>query len=503
MVLMVPNLILGLLLGTLSTLAVADIGPYINDAAFQNKQYGLFPTQNFTSNPNVLDIPIFNIRHGSAEQGSANGYIFLAPWGGIVYHPGPMIFDSKTLALVWSGEGFGTTLNFRVQKYKGTDYLTFWSGSFGSGGYGEGHYYMLDSSYEIAYNLSAVGDTGGDFHEFFISNDDTALVTLYHLEQADLSEFGVENGWVLEGRFQEIDIETNELLFEWRSTEHVSINETYQVPKALTGNDSSLPFDYFHINAIDKDEMGNYIISSRNTGTLYYIDGDSGEVIWRMGGRLNEFEDLSNGNATNFIFQHNVEWYPGDHSRLTLFDNHDDEEIPGEFNSRGIILKYDDDAMTAELEQEFVSPNNISAASQGDVQILGNSNAFIGWGQQPVFSEFTADGELLWDVQFGILDNSTVQTYRAFKMDWVGRPNTKPDIAVGTGEDSGKLFMSWNGATELKSWALLASNGTAQMHDETFFWQTVTATGFETTVTVGDQARYVIAVPLDGNGNVL
>ncbi len=48
--------------------------------------------------------------------------------------------------------------------------------------------FQLDASYNVAHQVSAVGDdTQGDLHEFKITKEDTALLTVYTTTKADLS----------------------------------------------------------------------------------------------------------------------------------------------------------------------------------------------------------------------------------------------------------------------------------------------------------------------------
>lgn len=69
------------------------------------------------------------------------GYTFLAPRGDSVVHPGPMILDASG-ELVWAKHNWGTTQDFKVQRYKGQDYVTYWQGD-EEDGHGRGSWYMV------------------------------------------------------------------------------------------------------------------------------------------------------------------------------------------------------------------------------------------------------------------------------------------------------------------------------------------------------------------------
>ncbi|KAI9736277.1 MAG: hypothetical protein M1834_001163 [Cirrosporium novae-zelandiae] len=413
--------------------------------------YGAYPWQTYDS----VDLVSPQLNVLQWDDRCDDRYTLLTPRGISVPAPGPMIIDAKG-NLVWMEKRFGEAMDLKIQNYKGEDYLTFWAGK-DDGTHGRGYYYMLNSSYEIAYKISPVGEgLEGDLHEFQLTENGTALMTIYEIIQVDLSAFGrKEPGWVYDGLFQEIDIETGKLLFQWRSSDYYPVEETYNDIEK-TGYKEDKAFDYFHINSIDKDTKGNYYVSSRYMHTVTCIS-PSGDVLWVLGGRHNDFEDLSHGAATNFSWQHHVNWHPN--NTITIFDNGStNKDKTAEF-SRGLAVSLDLEKMTATLLSAYVNPKKILAASQGSVQILpDNGNVFVGWGHSAAYTEFTAEGEVLCDVHFGssaFFDWGWIKSYRAFKGSWVGHPKTSPDIRMWATKNT--VFVSWNGATEVVSWKLEGS----------------------------------------------
>jgi len=168
---------------------------------------------------------------------------------------------------------------------------------------------QLDSSYQLIHTLSPIGDQlVGDFHDFRLTENGTALVTIYDIIPADLSSLnGPTFGWIYDGIFQEIDIATGDLVFEWRASEHYQIDESFMPLDG--GKTRDEPYDFFHINSVDKDPDGNYYISSRHMHTVTCLN-PSGDVLWILGGQRNHFTDLSSGSATNFTWQHDARWHP-------------------------------------------------------------------------------------------------------------------------------------------------------------------------------------------------
>jgi Arylsulfotransferase (ASST) len=229
-------------------------------------------------------------------SGTAPSYVFLALKEGAGEH-GPMILDDRG-QLVWF-EKYITARDFKVQRYRGRPVLTWWEGSIVFG-HGVGEYVIFDDSYREIARVRAGNGFRGDLHEFLITPEDTALLTAYAEVPADLSSAGGrEYGAAWEGIFQEVDIETGEVLLEWHSLEHVGVDESYVLPS----EDPAYVYDYFHINSIDVDHDGNLLASARNTWAVYKIDPESGEVLWRLGGKKSDFEM---GDGTRTAFQHDA-----------------------------------------------------------------------------------------------------------------------------------------------------------------------------------------------------
>ncbi|KAJ6070854.1 hypothetical protein N7467_012173 [Penicillium canescens] len=489
----------------------ADVKPYYRSTSYDRSYYGAWPQQSYHSSS--LSGPILNYWHRSraCEDG---GYTLIAPRGDSVRHKGPMILDQNG-DLVWVKE-YGTTYNLNIHTFRGEDYLTFWTGNDGVRGHGNGIYYMLNSRYEETYKVRGVNGLPADLHEFNITPDETAVFAVYETRPADLRVVGgPENGWIFDGVFQEVDIETNELLFQWRASEHFNLNDGYRGTEG-TGNSEDAPWDFFHINSIDKDARGNFLISSRYMSCLTYIDGKTGDIIWRLGGTQNSFTDLSDGAATNISWQHHARFQEEDADAdpesedypkraITIFDNSSRGKGAPENRSRGLFVDIDEKTLTARVRHEYWNPLQISSQSQGSVQVLDNGNVLVGYGFDAAWTEFSMDGEVLCNVHFGPsggFGDGNIVSYRVFKHQWVGRPTSSPDAAFA----ETYVAVSWNGATEVKSWVLEGDvdtrNGTngnefndwkiqhPEHLDDFVFVSAVPKSGFETVVPVPSDMPY-------------
>ncbi len=376
-------------------------------------------------------------------------------------------------------------LDVRVQQYQGRPVVTWWEGA-SPLGYGYGHFVMVDSSYqEVARVQVGNGFYGGDIHEFLLTDRGTALVLIYHPIYWDLATVGgPADGAAHDGILQEIDIETGRVYFEWHSLDHVGVDETHREPE------EGVTLDYFHVNSGEIDAEGNYLVSARHTDAIYKVDGGTGEVIWRLNGTHSDFEM---GEGTPFRLQHDARVHPDGY--LSLFDNAT-ENADSDIESRGMVLDLDEVAMTATLVREYLHPDGVVAVSQANTQVLANGNVFIGWGSAPVSSEFTEEGELLFDARFP----SGVNSYRAYRYEWTGQPIDPPDVLAEAGANGSVMVsVSWNGATGVASWHVLAGPDAAQLQPAT----SVARDGFETAIPVQSAEPYFAVQALDASGSVL
>ncbi|KAG9784725.1 hypothetical protein KCU95_g9258, partial [Aureobasidium melanogenum] len=442
------------------------------------------------------------------DEQCAHGYTLLSLRGSMVPSPAGIMLDEHG-DLIWMDESFGScVMNLKVQEYRGEQYITFWSGDIDFG-FGLGTYYMLNSNYEVFKQFSASNTLENDFHEFTITTDDTALLTSYDTISMDLSSLGVQDrGWIYDSLFREIDIETGDIVFEWRASDHFAIHDTFY-PIGSAGKSPESPFDFFHINSVDKDSSSNYIISSRFMHSIACISADTGEILWTLGGRNNDFTDLSGGRATDFAWQHHVSVQAN--NQLSIFDNANYQKwheklLGGSEISRGMLVQLDVEKMTVELVQEYMNPGSRGTPQQGSMQVLDSGNVLLGWGYHAEFTEYSPDGEVLCDTHINpsmLFPFGFVHAYRAFRAStWIGRPNTRPDVYFDPRD--GFAFVSWLGATEVSQWILQTAKATPG--NALSFVDAVKANknGFETQIEVPEgEHDYLRIVAIDKTGAVL
>lgn len=409
--------------------------------------------------------------------GTAPGDIFIAPKGD-PGQDGPLIVDDAG-DVVWfqpAGDGRRAT-DFRVQQYRGRPVLTWWQGRVGFGnGAGEG--IVLNSNYERVARVRAGNGYAADLHDFTLTPQGTALVTVYQPVRRDLrSVGGSRNALVIDNVVQEIDIRTGLVVYEWHSIGHIALKESV-VP--LPGS-PNVPWDYFHLNSVDTDGEGRLLVSGRNTSAVYELSRTTGAVLWRLGGRRSDFRM---GRGTRFAYQHDARRAAD--GTLTIYDNA--ASPPVRKHSRAIRIALDHKAKRASLVRALTHPRGLLSANQGGLQDLPNGDTFVGWGSQPYFSEFSPDGRLIFEGRIA----AGADNYRAYRFLWTGRPKSAPVAAV----ERGAVYASWNGATGVASWQVLAGAS----RDALAPVATSVRTGFETAIPVPAGAAFYAVRALDAAG---
>jgi Arylsulfotransferase (ASST) len=442
--------------------------------------------QSFRSRPD-LHPPVVTVTAQSPTV--APGDEFVAPYSG-PGQAGPMILDQSG-GLLWFKplRTYTFATNLQVQAYLGEPVLTWWQGRISVHGFGLGEDVIADSTYTDIEHVKAGNGYQADLHEFQLTPQGTALITAYDPIRCNLSSVGgPADGAVTNGMIQQIDVKTGLVMFQWSSLDHVGLSESY-VAAGITSTSS--PFDFFHINSINLDQDASLLISARNTWTVYDLDAQTGQILWRLGGKHSSFT-LAPGAGT--AWQHDPRELAN--GSISVFDNGAFPAVHGQ--SRGIVLALDPQQKTATLLTQVIHSPPLLADSQGNFQALANGDWFIGWGQLPDFSEFSADGQLLFDAHFPAHE----QSYRGFRFAWTGTPAHPPAFVLQpAAHGAGTVYASWNGATLVAGWRVLKGPTSTSLEP---VGQAVRS-GFDTAIPVsaGTVGPYVTVQALDAAGAVI
>lgn len=421
------------------------------------------------------DFPAITVTVPAKDVGE--GYIFLTN-----FHFYPNIPDSRPYLLILDNNAEPVYyerltpgqvyLDFKRQP---DGSLTYWGGS------GGGAYFQMDATYAVTDTWQMGNGYTTDQHEFQILPNGHGLLMSYDRQPVDMSQIvagGVPTATVVGLVIQELDPSKN-VVFEWRSWDHFAITDTVV---DLTGP----VVDYVHGNALSIDRDGHLLLTSRHLDEITKINRQTGEIIWRWGGKRNQFTFADPSQV--FSHMHDARRTP--QGTITLFDNRN--HLTPAF-SRAAEYWLDEERRMAVLVWEFRNDPDIFSIAMGNVQRLPNLNTVIGWGtshthdyapgdEPPAFMEIHPDGSKAMELTFG----QGIVSYRAFRFPWAGHA-TWPPVAGVSQDEAGQawLHFSWNGETDPVYYRLYAGDGA--IPDRVF--GIVPKSGFETRYNITSLAQ--------------
>lgn len=233
---------------------------------YNNGGLGHRPHLNFRSSEEYAPVLQVNVWNESAIS-NRGSHIFLRHDGNeSLPLSSPLILDSRDLTAVFMNRTFKNVFGTRVQENFGKKYLTFWEGDKGAG-VGDGYGLIFDDTYRLVHNISAENiAVHSDLHEFALTGHGTALVTGVDKVMANSTNWKPRPGdeyQVLDGLFQEIDLETNEVLFNWRALDHIDPMDSYE--------NLARDWDIYHMNSVQKVNHPSPTIT-RNTNQAHDHD---------------------------------------------------------------------------------------------------------------------------------------------------------------------------------------------------------------------------------------
>ncbi|MBN1550648.1 aryl-sulfate sulfotransferase [bacterium] len=278
-----------------------------------------------------------------------------------------------------------------------------------------GGYVSMDNTYTVthSYRINWNGYYQND-HELVILEDGRSFMIGSRDYNVDLSQ-------TIPGAGTSVNVEETAIFgyppgsrapnFIWRAFDHFDIADNDE-PEIDEINSRFVRFP--HMNALDIDTDGHILLSSRHLSEITKINIETGEIIWRLGGKNNQFtfiNDPLNGPSC----QHHVRSLGN--GRYTVFDNGNQHLPPV---SRGVEWELDTEAKTAQLVWEYrnVEPDNQFSNFMGNNQRLPNGNRFINWAQGFFLSKLATEvtGEGVKTFEFTFEENTNA--YRVFKYQW-------------------------------------------------------------------------------------
>jgi hypothetical protein len=331
----------------------------------------------------------------TVDNNPLSGNIFLSNYSFSIY-PAYLIITDAHGYMYWYMQRYFDCDDFKLQP---NGHLTFYD-------VGVYEHFEMDENYNTVNTYSCGNGYTTDAHELRVLNNGHAYVLAYDPEIVDMSQIvpgGNPHATVVGLIVQELDVNKN-VVFQWRSWDHFAITDAWHE------NLLSSYIDAVHGNAIEIDNDTNIIISSRHLDEITKINHITGDIIWRFGGKNNQFTFI--GDTLKFTYQHAIRRIAnGD---LTLYDN-------GNFHtphfSRAVEYSVDEVNKTATAIWEYRHSPDIYGSAMGYVQRLTNGNTLIAWGMtNPSVTEVKSDGTVVFEMSLPQGDIS----YRAYKFDWNG-----------------------------------------------------------------------------------
>jgi len=264
-------------------------------------------------------------------------------------------------------------------------------------------YVAIDSTLTEVDTLKMKNGYTTHTHELLMTKKGYSYMFGYDPQIVDMSKIvpggkvtATVTGLVIQGH----DKDKN-LVFQWKSWDHFSITDSYQdlLISAI---------DYVHGNSLYDDTDTTLILSSRNMSEVTKINRLNGDIIWRLGGKNNEFTFVND--TRGFSKQHTV--YRLQNGNLLMFDNGVGSDP---LYSRGSEYKIDENNLKVELVNEYRHTPDLYTIIKGSIQRLSNGNTLAFWGHSPFITEFDQFNSVTWDVNFNV---GLYPTYRAFRTEW-------------------------------------------------------------------------------------
>jgi hypothetical protein len=175
-------------------------------------------------------------------------------------------------------------------------------------------------------------------------------------------------------------------LFEWSAFDHFELD--YGAIDAIDRVGSSI--NWTHANAFDLDEDGNLYVSFRNLSEVTKIDGRTGQVVWRLGGRRNDFA-FGGSTSHRFARQHGLR--VRGYGEVMLLDNLGDPA-----RSQALRYQVNELAKVSSVAASFAPVDTVIAGLGGSTQELPDGHVLVSYGNGSRVEEYDAAGTVVWRI---------------------------------------------------------------------------------------------------------
>ena len=262
--------------------------------------------------------------------------------------------------------------------------------------------------------MICVNSQSADYHDFQILNNGNYILQAYDslfVNMSTIVEGGQPVAWITGiVVIQEFNSD-DELVFEWNAWDNLDISNYTNL------NLEADIINWMHVNSIEVDFDDNLLVSNRRSNEIIKINRTNGNVIWHLGGPLNDFS-IINDPKNGFKMQHDARRI--NNGNITIFDNGVTHSPP---ISRAIEYEINEENFTANLVWEYIHPDSILGLAMGSVQRLPNGNTLINWGtisnQGALISEVDSANNLVLEIRYPLFHRA----YKVRKNNWAFEVN--------------------------------------------------------------------------------
>ncbi|UMG92163.1 aryl-sulfate sulfotransferase [Nocardioides sp. TF02-7] len=258
----------------------------------------------------------------------------------------------------------------------------------------------LDEQLREVRTYRTVGLRNTDNHDSILRADGSRLLLAYEPD---------DDTGLVDAAIQEVDAD-GDVVHTWDSGDHLD------VAAETTASDAA---DYAHVNSIEVLPDGDVLASFRHLSAVLKIawsdhDGHQrGDVVWRLGGRLSDFEFLDDPHGGPCA-QHTATRLAN--GNLLVFDNGsvalganpsycvDPDDRGGPTVDRPVtrVAEYelDEAAGTARLVWSYADPTRFSYFA-GSSRRLAGGTTLVGWASDhtAIATEVAPDGTTVWELR--------------------------------------------------------------------------------------------------------
>lgn len=327
--------------------------------------------------------------------------------GGLDPTPGLVVFAAGRYGLVIDNTGrvvwyrrfpIGPGLNFQVQP---TGHYTVKPPTADPGDIEP--WLELDALGAVTRTFGCANGLPSRFHDLIVEPNGAYWIMCDETRTMDLTALGGVVGARVQGTVVQHVSGSGALLFQWSPFDHFALTDLDSVSRAGSS------VNWTHGNALDRDVDGNLVVSFRSLSEITKIDTRTGAVIWRMGGRRNQFTFETDA-APAFMNQHGVRLTG--RGRLVLLDN-----LGNSTGSRGEGYAYDDSTHLARRVAAYESSPAVTAQLGGTTQMLPGGRVLVAYGNAGRVEEYDASGQVVWRI-----DGNPGYIFRAQRIRSLYRP---------------------------------------------------------------------------------